>query len=183
MTDRTTAGPRSLGLGRSADAIGWCVLVFAFLPTLAALPAWLFFEARNPLNLSDPVVLVFLPVRGAILLLHAFREGVVPGVLAGLVDGLLVCAFVRRFGVPAAAGGRWTVGGVAGALAAVTVVAGILGSGLARGGGLEAALARVGFEVASGVICGTLAAARAMRLAAGPDGTTVAAVPAVPSAS
>src|SRR5690606_22166745 len=51
---------------RWADAVGHCVLVFAFLPTLAALPSWLAFEARNPLNASDPLVLVFLPVRGAI---------------------------------------------------------------------------------------------------------------------
>ena len=90
--------PSWLGI---ADAVGHCVLVFAFLPALASLPAWLYFEAGNPLNREDAVALTFVPVRGAILLLHAFRAGVVPGVLAGLVDGVLVCAWVGRRGNPA----------------------------------------------------------------------------------
>ncbi len=144
------------------------MLVFAFLPTLAALPAWLTFELRNPLNLSDPVVLVFLPVRGAILLLHAFRAGVVPGVLAGVVDGLLVQAWARRRDEVAITGPRIGLAALGGALAALSVVVG-LGLFAARGGVPSFALATVAFEIASGVVCGMVAAPGAVRLATRPD--------------
>ena len=76
------------------------MLVFAFLPTLAALPRWVAFEATSTLNLHDPVVLAFLPVRGALLLLSALEEGLVPGILAGSY-GRAACA-ARRL-QPAAA--------------------------------------------------------------------------------
>jgi len=161
MTDGTVAVERPLRLGRFADAIGHSVLVFAFLPTLVSLPSWLRFEATNGLNLTDPVVLAFLPVRGAILLLHAFQAGAVPGVLAGIVHGLLVCALARTLetsrGVAAAAGA------VAGALAALVVVLVTAG----RIGIASLAGAPVLFELASGIVCGAIAAPTAVRLARG----------------
>ena len=161
MTDGTVAVERPLGLGRFADAIGHSVLVFAFLPTLASLPSWLRFEATNGLNLTDPVVLAFLPVRGVILLLHAFQAGAVPGVLAGIVHGLLVCALARTFeasrSVVAAAGAG------AGALAALVVVLATAG----RIGLASLAGAPVLFEIGSGIVCGAIAAPTAVRLARG----------------
>jgi hypothetical protein len=163
MTDDTVVAERPLGLGRFADAIGYSVLVFAFLPTLAALPPWLRFEATNGLNLSDPVVLAFLPVRGVISLLHAFQAGAAPGVLAGIVHGLLVCAVARTFAVRATE--RRAVvaaaGAVAGALAALVVVLATVG----RIGIASLAAGAVLFELASGIVCGAIAAPTAVRLA------------------
>lgn len=160
MTDGTVAVERPLGLARFADAIGHSVLVFAFLPTLASLPSWLRFEATNGLNLTDPVVLAFLPVRGVILLLHAFQAGAVPGVLAGIVHGLLVCAVARTFETSRDVA---AAGAVAGALAALVVVlatAGRIGLASLAGG-------PVLFELASGIVCGAIAAPTAVRLARG----------------
>ena len=164
MTDGVVA-ERPLGLGRFADAIGHAVLVFAFLPTLASLPAWLRFEASNGLNLADPVVLAFLPVRGVILLLHAFKAGVIPGVLAGMLHGFLVCAYVSATAA-GAVGGRGVVavvGAVAGGVSALGVILATVGQG-----GLES-LSRgpVLFELASGIVCGIIAAPTAVRLAQG----------------
>jgi hypothetical protein len=119
------------------------------------------------LNASDLVVLAFVPVRGAILLLHAFRAGVVPGVLAGLVDGFLLCAFVRRYGVASPPGRRWVAAALGGALAAAAAVLGVLAFGAAFGTGAAGiAPATLAFEIGSGVVCGVVAAPRAMRLAA-----------------
>lgn len=164
MTDGAAIVEPRLGFWRFADAIGRSVLVFAFLPTLASLPPWLRFEVGNRLNLTDPVVLAFLPVRGVILLLHAFRAGVVPGVLAGLVHGLLVCMFVRTLAADAAPGRGVVaaVGAAAGAIAALGVVA-ILG----RADLASLAAAPVLFELASGVVCGAVAAPAAVRFARG----------------
>jgi hypothetical protein len=166
MTDATVVAERPLGLGRFADAIGHSVLVFAFLPTLASLPSSLRFEVSNGLNLTDPVVLAFVPVRGVILLLHAFKAGVVPGVLAGIIHGLLVCAFAARTSGAGAGAGRGVVvgvGAVAGALAALAVVLATVG----RGGGAALATGPVLFELASGIVCGAIAAPTAVRLARG----------------
>lgn len=165
MRDATVVAERPLGLARFADAIGHSVLVFAFLPTLAALPAWLRFEATNGLNLGDPVVLVFLPVRGVILLLNAFEAGVIPGVLAGIVHGLFLCAFARTSaaGAGASRGVVALAGAVAGALAAFTVVLATVGP--SRGAALTSG--PVLFELASGIVCGAIAAPTALRLARG----------------
>lgn len=165
MTDDTVVVARPLGLARFADAIGYSVLVFAFLPTLAALPPWLRFEATNPLNLADPVVLAFLPVRGVVLLLHAFQAGAIPGVLAGIIHGVLLCAFTRTSaaGSDVKRGMVAAIGAVAGALAALGVVlatAGRLGLASLAGG-------PVLFELASGIVCGAIAAPTAVRLASG----------------
>jgi hypothetical protein len=158
---------RPLGLLRWADAIGHCVLVFAFLPTLAALPLWLRFEWQNPLNASDPVVLAFLPVRGAILLLHAFQAGLVPGVLAGIVASLLACARAPRRGAAASRSASVGFGALAGGLAAATVVVGSIAWAAVRGRPVSAPLTTVAFELGSGVVCGMVAVGRALRLASG----------------
>jgi hypothetical protein len=164
------------GLGACADAVGHCVLIFAFLPTLASLPAWLAFEAQNPLNLSDPVVLIFLPVRGAILLLHAFRAGVANGVLAGLVDGLLVWVWVRRYGLPSPAGRAPALGAVGGALAAlIVVIAKLVGPAL-QAPLTASLLAPIAFELVAGVVCGLVAAPRAAHLAAAAPGVATTGV-------
>lgn len=165
MTDGTVAVARPLGLGRFADAIGHSVLVFAFLPTLASLPSWLRFEAANDLNLTDPVVLAFLPVRGVILLLHAFKAGAAPGVLAGILHGFLVCLFAWRSesGATTSRGAAAAIGAVAGALAALGVVVATAG----RSGLASLASGPVLFELASGIVCGAIAAPTAVRLARG----------------
>lgn len=161
---------RSLPVGAIADAIGQCVLVFAFLPPLASLPSWLLFELRNPLNATDPVVLTFLPVRGAILLLHAFRAGVVNGVLAGLVAGTLACVWVARGGDGLPVMRQRALGALGGALAALAVVLGTLARAAVQGGDLSATpLSTVAFEIGAGLVCGLIAAPRALRLAAAVD--------------
>ena len=71
--------------GAIADVVGHCVVVFAFVPTLAVLPGWLHAEATNALNWHDPIVLAFLPVRGMVALWSAFGAGLVPGIIGGLI--------------------------------------------------------------------------------------------------
>ena len=68
-----------------ADAVGHCVLVFAFVPALFSVPGWIWFEATNPLNRQDPIVFAFVLVRGGIGVLEAFSTVVLPGVLAGAI--------------------------------------------------------------------------------------------------
>jgi hypothetical protein len=163
--------PRSRGWAL-ADVVGHCVLVFAFLPTLAVLPAWLAFEMRNPLNVDDPVVTTFLPVRGAILLLRAFREGVVTGVLIGLVAGLLLWSWWRWRGDPGAPLSRLALGGVLGVVAAALVTATSILVARVQGRTAEVTLATLAFEIGAGLVCGVVAAPTALRLAADPDGTS-----------
>lgn len=153
--------------GAVADAVGQCVLVFAFLPALASLPPWLAFEARNALNVEDPVVLTFLPVRGAILLLHAFRAGVLPGVLTGVVDGLLLCGWVYWRGVPRRAGRRLALGALGGLIAAGVVTVTMIVFARGRGRMPEIAVATLAFELGAGLVCGMVAVSTAARLAAG----------------
>jgi hypothetical protein len=154
-----SARPRSWAA--YADAVGHCMVVFAFVPALAALPRWLSFEATNRLNLEDPLVLVFLPVRGVILLLNEFRDGAVPGVLAGVLDGLLLCAWVawRPEALPLAR--RAVVGAISGLVAAGLMVAGTLA---AADRSQPVPMVAILFEIASGAVCGTIAAPTAIRL-------------------
>src|SRR2546429_1296091 len=102
-----------------ADAVGHCVLVFVFAPLLAAVPGWLRFEARNPLNFSDPMVTLFIPARGMRALLAAFEAGVDAGVLSGLMSGLLVCAWVWSRGPIATSPQRMLLGALGGAAASI----------------------------------------------------------------
>jgi hypothetical protein len=150
-----------------ADAVGHCILVFAFLPPLAALPAWLAFELRNPLNVTDAVVLTFVPVRGAVLLLHAFRDGVVPGVLIGLADGVMLWTWCRWRPDPQAAPGRSALGAVFGVVAASLVTLATLLVARWHGRSPEVAMTTLAFEIGAGLACGAVAAPTAFRLARG----------------
>jgi hypothetical protein len=139
-------------------------LVFVFLPPLAALPEWLYFEARNPLNVDDPVVLVFLPIRGAILLVNAFRDGVVSGTLAGVSYGILVASWVSWRGDLAPWRRRMALGAGAGLIAGSTVVLATLIRATLQGRASAVPAVAIAFELVSGVVCGALAAPTAMRL-------------------
>ena len=140
------------------------MLVFAFVPTLAALPRWLYFETTNRLNLEDPVVLVFIPIRGIVLLLTAFRDGVVQGLIAGLIDGVLMAFWLLRWGHVASLTRRIIWGALCGAVAAIGMV--LLGAavGIFESAQLIARPAAVGFEIGSGIVCGMIAAVTASRL-------------------
>jgi hypothetical protein len=145
-----------------ADAIGHCALIFAFVPTLAALPRWLSFEVTNRLNLDDPVVLAFLPVRGVVLLLNEFRDGVVPGLLAGLIDGVLLCAWVAWRDDQGPRARRLVVGALGGVVAAGVMVLGTLAAAGDRSQPVP--VVAVLFEMVSGMVCGAIAAPTAIRL-------------------
>jgi len=139
--------------GAIVEVVGHCVVVFAFVPTLAVLPGWLHSEATNPLNWHEPLVLAFLPVRGMVALWSAFAAGLVPGVLGGLIDGILLRTWLLR-----SKPRRMLVAGAAcGALAGcgVVLVTAALGT-MQRGFSLPRAVP-VAFELASGVVCGMLA--------------------------
>ncbi len=139
-----------------ADAVGHSVLVFAFLPALAPVPRWLAFEAGNALNRTDAVVLAFVPVRGAVLLLNAFWEGLLPGLLAGIVNGALFTAWTVYAAPRPAITTALGAGAVTGLLAALTAVTALTAS-------LPWSSAAA-FELASGVVCGTVAALGMRRL-------------------
>lgn len=165
MTARAAAASRVPAWGACADALGHCVLVFAFLPTLAALPRWLAFEATNTLNLHDPVVLAFLPVRGALLLLSALDEGLVPGIVAGVIAGLLVCAWTARQPAPRTPASRLLLGAAGGFCAAGLMLLATIGWARASGRSLTVPPTTLAFELASGAVCGLVAISGALRLA------------------
>lgn len=158
-----TLRPRSWGA--VADVVGHCVLVFAFVPPLAELPRWLAFEASNPLNGQDPIVLAFLPMRGLILLLGAFSAGLTQGMLGGVFAGLLLSVLLSRQGGTATLGRRLGLGALGGALAASLAVGTLLAPRLAD---LAAHAGQVGFEIVLGMVCGVLAAPTASRLLSDP---------------
>lgn len=85
-------------VGAVADAIGQSLLGFAFLPPLAALPAWLAREAVDDLNRQDSIVLAFLPARGLLAILDAFSSGLPQRLLAGLLTGVVLSALLPRRG-------------------------------------------------------------------------------------
>ena len=149
-----------------ADVIGHCMLTFAFLPTLASVPGWLYFEAHNSLNLRDPIVLAFVPARGVLRLLDAFSAGVVERVLAGVVYGGIVCAWLstsRAVSTPAQRAFRGAVGG---AVTASLIVLGVMCLRFFRAGALEFHARQIAFEIVSGVLCGVVAMPTAVRLSA-----------------
>lgn len=145
------------------------MLVFAFAPTLAVLPRWILFEATNPLNLQEPVVLAFLPVRAGLALVNAFFDGVTQGVFAGVVVGILLSGWYVRRGVAATTGGRILLGAACGALGAAIMVATMLSLDVLQSGTLTAPIAPVLFELVSGTVCGALAIPHAVRLLAGDE--------------
>lgn len=170
--------PLARSLGGVADAVGHCVLVFAFAPTLAALPAWLYFEAHNPLNLQEPVVLTFVPVRGAILLLDAFAAGVSEGVLAGAIHGILVSAWASWRGRVSTRRQRIGLGAIGGALAACLMIFAQVSVGVVDLGQLASHGGVVAFEIVSGMLCGLVATPTALRLLNAALGIEGAQVPA-----
>ncbi len=170
MTARAAAASRAatsraLRWWALADALGHCVLVFAFVPTLAALPRWIAFEATSTLNLHDPVVLAFLPVRGALLLLSALEEGLVPGILAGVIDGVLVCAWAASQPDPRTPSLRLLLGAAGGFGAAGLMLLATMAWARAGGRALTVPTVTLAFELASGAVCGLIAISGALRLA------------------
>jgi hypothetical protein len=125
-----------------------------------AVARWLYFEATNPLNLQEPVVLAFVPVRGIMRLLDAFDARVVQGMLAGTGAGLLMSAWLLRGGRGSTRRERMLVGAVSGALAACLMVLVIVG-GL-EGGRLGSLAGAIAFEIGLGTVCGMVAATRAV---------------------
>ena len=147
--------------GAIADVVGHCVVVFAFVPTLAVLPGWLVSEAANPVNRHEPIVLAFLPVRGLVALWSAFDAGLVPGIIGGLIDGILLGAWLLRDKPRRAV----VAGAVCGVLAGLGVVLASIALGAFQHGFSLPRAVPVAFELASGVVCGMLAIPTAVRLA------------------
>lgn len=154
-----------------ADAVGHSVLVYVFVPTLAGLPSWLRYELANPMNFTDPVVTVFLPVRGVRALLNAFEQGMNAGLLAGLLNGVLVCTWVWSRGAPAPFLQRLALGAAAGAVASVLMIATLLAVNAAGTGELAIPFLPVAFETVSGLVCGVIAVPTMLRLLDGKQTT------------
>ena len=147
-----------------ADALGHSILVFVFLPTLAALPDFLGYELRNPFNLTDPVVLAFLPARTLRAFVNAFSSGVIPGSIAGAVNTALLCAMVWLRPAPAGAAQRMALGAVCGVVAGLLSVLAILAIQFGRAGITNAPWVAIAFETASATVCGMVAGPGAVRL-------------------
>jgi len=145
------------------------VLVFVFVPTLVALPDWLRYEASNPLNFSDVMLTLFIPVRGLRALLNAFQAGMDAGLLSGLMDGLLVYAWFSSRGDVATRRQRMLVGASLGAAAGVFAVVVVLAIRAFRGGQLVIPLVPIAFEIGSGAVCGIIALPAAVRLLTVPE--------------
>jgi len=162
--------PRPSSAWAVADAVGHCVLVFAFVPALAAVPGWLLREGSLAPNLHDPLVLAFLPVRGAVALLNAFFVGAAQGVIAGVCAGLVLAAWRGARGATASTAEAALRGAAAGAVGAAVMVAVVLAWQAARVGALAPPPAAVAFELGAGILCGVLAAPGASGLLAAADG-------------
>jgi hypothetical protein len=149
--DSPSPGSTRRSWGDVADVVGHCVLVFAFVPALAALPQWLAFEAINPFNRQDAIALAFVPARGLIALLDAFADDVGQRVLAGALAGVLLAALSSRTSRPRQ---RVLLGALCGALAA-----GLAALALVVSRASDASLrGPVLFAIASGAVCGVIAA-------------------------
>jgi hypothetical protein len=162
-----------LSWGAIADAVGHSVLVFVFVPTLAALPGWLRSEVALPLNGTDPTVTLFMPIRGLIALMNAFTQGMNAGLIAGLLNGVLVCAWVRSRGAPAKLREQLLLGAGAGGTASFLMAAALLSLLAIRGGELAIPFVPVAFEISSGVVCGVLSVFMMLRLLARPDAASL----------
>ena len=156
--------PEALGVGAVADAIGQCILVCAFLPSLVAVAQWLYLEATNPLNVSEPLVLSFVLVRGVTSVLEAFSAGLVAGVVNGLMIGIFVCTWLRARLGGFAPPQLYLVGAVAGGLAACVMIVLVVGVESAAGSERLWGAGAVAFEIVSGMLCGTIAVPTAARL-------------------
>jgi hypothetical protein len=158
---------RAASPGAIADAIGHCLLVFTFVPALTVVPGWLLFESGNALNVREPIVLSFVLLRGVHTVLDAFYAGIVPGVLSGIIDGLLVCVWLRTgHGVPTRA--RLYAGGaICGTIAAGLMIGVVAAQQLLAGAARTWGAGAVAFEIGSGLACGALAMPTAARLLRG----------------
>lgn len=161
--------PTRLAWGRVADAIGHCLLVFVFVPLVATLPGWLSFEATNALNLQDPIVLVFAPVRGIVRVLNALLAGLPSGLVGGIAAGALLTLVTWR--APAGSSSHPVLAGAGcGAAAGIVVIAWALVPAVGGAGEIAARLGAVAFELGSGVVCGMIAAPTAVRWLTEPAG-------------
>lgn len=170
MADHTTQLP---SWGAIADAVGHSVLVYVLVPTLVSLPAWLQYELANPLNFTHPVVTAFLPVRGFRALLNAFDAGKNAGLLAGLLNGAFVCAWVRWRGVPTGLQGRLLFGAATGGAAGLLMIVTVLTINSIDSGNLVVPLVPVAFESGSGLVCGLIAVPTMLRLLAPRDSAPI----------
>jgi hypothetical protein len=150
------------------------VLVFVFVPTLAGLPAWIRYEIANPLNFDDTMVTLFLPARFLRALLNAFQAGMNAGVLAGLLNGVVVCAWRWSRGAPANLRQRLLLGAGAGATAGALMVATMLTINAVSTGQLVTPFVPIAFEVCSGLVCGVIAVSTMLRLLDPPDAASLA---------
>ena len=160
-----------------ADGVGHSVLVYVFVPTLAALPGWLRYEIANPLNFNDTMVTLFIPARGLRALLNAFQDGMNAGLLAGLLNGALLCTWVWSRGAPSDLRQRLLLGAGAGAAASFLMAATMLTINAVRAGELVIPFVPVAFEVCSGVVCGVIAVSTVIRLLTPPDTVPLAEAP------
>jgi len=170
---RAASPGRKASAGAIADAIGHCLLVFTFVPALTVVPGWLLFESGNALNLREPVVFSFLLVRGVHTALDAFYTGIVPGVLTGLIDGLLVSAWLRSRAPTRSA--LYAGGALRGAIAAGLMIAVVAAQQLLAGEARTWGAGAVVFEIGSGLVCGALAIPGAARLLGYDPGTSASA--------
>lgn len=152
-----------------ADTVGYCVLVFVFVPTLVAIPRWLRFEAANPFLSSELVVALFTPARGLRELLNAFEQGVHAGTIAGIIYAALVCTWAWTRGGSATRRQTFSIGALFGVAASVLMACVVIATQAVRAGQLivPPPLAIV-FEIGSGLVCGIVAAGGAFRLLAAP---------------
>lgn len=150
-------GRRALGV--AADAIGHCVLVFAFVPILAVLPNWLRLELGDPVARA-PMAVVFLPVRLVVTLLQAFTDGVGPRVVVGLVAGGLLWSWLA-FG---ARDVRTLAAVGAGILCGLAAAGVVMLAALAQGQSGTLAASPVLQHLGTAALCGAIAAPTAARL-------------------
>lgn len=155
------AGATRRSWGAVADVVGHCVIVFAFVPPLAAVARWLYAEAHNPLNLHDAIVLAFLPARGLLAFLDAFSARIERGVLAGAVAGVLLSAlFARRIET---ARQRLALGALSGLLGGCAALVALAAPRFLHGAHAAPPGDQVGFELVAGMLCGMIATPSAYR--------------------
>ncbi len=154
-------GRRSFG--RAADAIGHCVLVFAFVPILVVLPNWLARQLEDPVA-RDPIAVLFVPVRAVITLLEAFAAGVGPRVVTGIIAGVLLWSWLA-FGarVPRALPAL-VAGIVCGTAAASLLMLAAFARAQLAGEPVTLASWPVLQHLGTGAVCGAIAGPTAARL-------------------
>lgn len=139
--------------GTVADAVGQCVVVFAFLPPLTGLLRFFAIEADNSLNLQDPIVLAFVPVRALFVLLDSFAVGLLPRCMTGVLHGAFVSAWLLAYGGAITRRQSLVVGASSGALAAAVILAAeALGSFAAEPMGSRTVVVQILFGIGCGIV-------------------------------